>query len=130
MASGTVKQHNTKIPIYSTSGEFSAIMMYPYIYNRQGEWIGWVRKDKSVFNVEGLYVGWLTDGPRIIRKRINGSNGHQEALPPVPDQIQPIAHAPLPPMMSELPFNLIDIFDEAPELLHTLDTGIRKEDMD
>jgi len=130
MKENGIKQHGKKIPIYTTHGDFSAIMMYPYLYNIQGEWIGWVEKDKSVFNVEGAYVGWIIDGPRIVRKRVNGSNGHLASLPEMPGKIQPLAHAALPPMMSELPFNLIDVLDEAPELLHTLDTGIKKKDMD
>ncbi len=130
MAEFAVKKHHTRIPIYTTTGDFAAIMMYPYLYNIQGEWIGWVKKDKSVFSVEGTYVGWLTDGPRIVRQRVNGSNGAAADIPPIPEKIQPIAHAPLPPMMSELPYNLIDVLDEAPELLHTIDTGMKKKDMD
>ncbi|MBN1264409.1 MAG: hypothetical protein JXA25_02870 [Anaerolineales bacterium] len=130
MLENGIKQHGTKIPIYTTPGDFSAIMMYPYLYNIQGEWIGWVQKDKSVYNVEGAYVGWITDGPRIVRQRVNGSNGHHATIPPIPEKIQSIANAPLPPMMSELPYNLIDVLEDAPELLHTIDTGMKKKDMD
>jgi hypothetical protein len=32
--------------------------------------------------------------------------------------------------MSELPYDLLDVFVEEPERLHTVDTGEFKEDMD
>ena len=33
-------------------------------------------------------------------------------------------------MMAELPFEIIDVFEEEPDRLHTSDTGEFKEDMD
>jgi hypothetical protein len=33
-------------------------------------------------------------------------------------------------MFSELPFEVIDVLEECPELLHTTDTGELKDDMD
>jgi hypothetical protein len=33
-------------------------------------------------------------------------------------------------MMAELPFEIIDVLEEEPELLHTVDAGELKEDMD
>ena len=37
---------------------------------------------------------------------------------------------PLPPMMAELPFEVVDVLEEEPDRLHTIDTGEFKEDMD
>jgi hypothetical protein len=37
---------------------------------------------------------------------------------------------PLPPMMAELPFGIIDVLEEEPERLHTIDGGELKEDLD
>ena len=118
------------IPIYSSSGDWCALLVYPHIYNQGGEWIGWVTPDKSVFDVQGVYVGWMTNDPRILRRRIREDDLHRRQPPPPPDRVHPPATVPLPPMMSELPYEILDVFDEEPDLLHTLDQGEFKEDMD
>lgn len=122
--------HSKKIPVYTTFGEFSAFMMYPFLFDPQGEWIGWISKDRSVFSVAGLYAGWLIDGPRVVRKRVNGSVPVTVPISPPSIRPHPPATIPLPPLMSELPWNLIDVLDEQPERLHTTDAGISKADMD
>ncbi len=118
------------IPIYSTAGDWSALMVFPYLFSPVGEWIGWVTPDKNVFDVQGIYVGWMTNDPRILRRRIREGDLPRRTPPPTPDRVNPPATVPLPPMMSELPYEIIDVFDEEPDLLHTLDTGEFKEDMD
>ncbi len=56
------------IPIYTSRGDAEAFLCYPYLFNRLGEWIGWVTSDKHVYSVLGIYVGELTTEPRILRK--------------------------------------------------------------
>ena len=56
------------VPIYTSRGDTGAILVFPYIYNLSGDWIGWVGDDRIVFSVHGLYVGRLTNDPRILRK--------------------------------------------------------------
>jgi hypothetical protein len=124
---------NTKkkaIPIYTTPGDWSALLMYPYIFNTIGEWIGYMNPRREVFDVDGVYVGWLSPEPRILRKRIVEGTLKREDVPEPPDRIRPPATVPLPPMMAELPFEIIDVLEEEPERLHTTDTGEFKEDMD
>ena len=57
------------IPIYSSRGEAEAFLTFPYLFNRGGEWIGWVTPQRDVYSVMGYYVGYLTNDPRIVRKR-------------------------------------------------------------
>ena len=57
------------IPLYTTSCDLAAFMQYSYLFNLQGEWIGFITSNKEVFSVIGHYVGYLADGPRILRKR-------------------------------------------------------------
>jgi hypothetical protein len=118
------------IPIYTTPGDCSAVMVFPFLFNLLGEWIGYVTPDREVFDVDGLYVGWITDEPRILRKRVPEDGIKRMDPPDRPSRIRPPGSVPLPPMMAELPFSVIDILEEEPERLHTLDSGELKEDMD
>jgi len=118
------------IPIYTTPGDWAALLVFPHLFNTIGEWIGWVSPDREVFDVDGVYVGWLTDEPRILRRRIIEDELPRKFPPEPPARIRPPATVPLPPMMAELAFEVIDVLDEEPERLHTTDTGEFKEDMD
>lgn len=118
------------IPIYTTPGDCSAVMVFPFLFNLQGEWIGFVTPKREVFDVDGLYVGWITAEPRILRKRVSADGLKRIDPPERPKRIRPPGTVPLPPMMAELPFSVIDVLDEEPERLHTLDSGELKEDMD
>lgn len=130
MAGSSNNSSKKAIPIYTTPGDWQALLVYPYIYNTIGEWIGWVSAERKVFSVEGIYVGWLTDEPRVLRKRIMEDELERRDPPPEPDHIRPPATVPLPPMMAELPFEVIDVLEDEPRLLHTTDSGELKEDMD
>ncbi|MBV6401057.1 MAG: hypothetical protein CNIPEHKO_01354 [Anaerolineales bacterium] len=118
------------IPIYNSQGEADAFLVYPYIFNRSGEYIGWVTPQREVYSVMGYYVGSLTNDPRIIRKRAEDSDKPHMACPPTPKRISPPAQVPLAPMMQELSYGIIDVLAESPELLHTLDSGDLRQDMD
>lgn len=118
------------IPIYTTSGDWTALLVFPYVFSTVGEWIGFVTPEKNVFDTDGVYVGWITSEPRILRKRILEDELIRSDLPPLPTKIRPPATVPLPPMMAELPFEIIDVFEDEPDRLHTSDTGEFKEDMD
>jgi hypothetical protein len=108
-----------------------AYLVYPYIYNKQGEWIGWINPERIVFSVHGHYVGWLADGPRILRKLAEGY-GHNKISIQFPEEIKinPPAHMPLAPLMPELIFGTVDVLQEQPELLPPVDFGELREDMD
>jgi hypothetical protein len=117
------------IPIYTSSGDVGAYLIYPYLYNEIGEWIGWVTTKREVYSVLGNYVGWLTDDPRILRKRTYDFS-MPSLEPPTPQKrIRVPASVPLAPLMSELTFTTIDVLDEEPHLLSTLDFDDLREDI-
>jgi len=118
------------IPIYTTSGTLGAYLKYPYLYNLQGEWIGWVSADRQVYSVHDNHVGWLTDGPRIVRNRAVLHSRPRRTPPLPPPSIRPPATVPLPPLMRELAYGEVDVLDEEPDRLPTVDSGELREDMD
>ncbi|OQY32231.1 MAG: hypothetical protein B6243_07655 [Anaerolineaceae bacterium 4572_5.2] len=118
------------IPIYTTRGDAEAFLVYPHLYNRLGEWIGWVTPKREVYSVLGHYVGYLGDGPRILRKRVIEVSKANVKPPRKPARVYPPATIPLAPMMAELYHDTIDILLDEPEKLHTADSGEFREDLD
>jgi len=118
------------IPVYSTRGDLGAYLVYPHLYNPQGEWIGWVTPEREVYSVLGYYVGYLTNDPRILRKRVIETSKPRLSPPSHPARIQPMATVPLARLMSELYHDTIDVLLEEPERLHTPDFGEQREDLD
>src|SRR4030042_4853409 len=95
------------IAIYTTQGDVGAFLHYPFLFNRLGEWIGWVTPTRQVYSVHGHYVGQLSNEPRILRKYSSGYLKPRVAPPPRPDKIIPPPNIPLPPMMPEVPLGMI-----------------------
>ena len=118
------------IPIFSSRGEVEAFLVFPYLFNRTGEWIGCVTPKREVYSVLGNYVGSLTNDPRIIRPRADDAIHPRLKVSPPPGRITTPATVPLAPMMSDLTHSLIDVLLEEPERLHTVDSGEFREDMD
>jgi len=118
------------VPIYTTDGDLEAFMVYPTIYNRSGEWIGFITVDREVYSVLGHYVGWLSDDPRILRKRSYNFNKPRLTPPQPPRKMLVPPSVPLAPMMSSLGYETVDVLLEEPEKMPTLDSGEFKEDMD
>ena len=61
------------IPVYTTRGDAAAFLAYPHLFNPNGEWVGWVAASREVYSVLGFYVGYLTNDPRVLRKRSDPS---------------------------------------------------------
>jgi len=124
-----MSQHRI-IPIYSSRGEVEAFLAFPYLFNKSGEWIGWVTPQREVYSVMGAYVGALTNDPRIVRHRSDNAIKPRIHVTPPPGRLNTPATLPLAPLMSDLTLSLVDVFVEEPERLHTLDSGEFREDMD
>lgn len=118
------------IPIYSSRGEVEAFLVFPYLFNRSGEWIGWVTPQREVYSVRGSYVGFVTNDPRIVRRRSDDGLRPRQSMPPPPGRLNTPATIPLAPLLSELTHSLVDVLVEEPDRLHTLDGGELREDMD
>jgi len=118
------------IPIYTSRGDLGGFLVYPYIFNQQGEWVGWVTSQREVYSVLGNYVGWLSKDPRILRKRSYDFSKPRLQPPHPPKRLRPPATVPLAPLMSELTYATIDVLLEEPERLSTADSDDLREDMD
>jgi hypothetical protein len=118
------------IPIYTSRGEVDAFLCFPYLYNRAGEWIGVVTPQREVYSVLGNYVGFLTNDPRIVRKRAADDIKPRLKLPPAPRRLNIPANTPLAPLLSDLTHSLVDVLVEEPERLHTADSGELRDDLD
>ncbi|HEY5158665.1 MAG TPA: hypothetical protein VII93_11950 [Anaerolineales bacterium] len=118
------------IPVYTSHGDADAFLVYPYLYNRLGEWIGWLTAERQVYSILGYYVGELTAEPRIIRKRLTASLKPRKSPPPPPPHLAVPATIPLAPMMADLRFGVEDVLLEEPERLHTMDGGELRQDLD
>jgi len=124
-----MSQHRI-IPIYSSRGEVEAFLVFPYLFNRSGEWIGCVTPQREVYSVMGNYVGTLTDDRRIVRPRADNAVKPRLKVNPPPGRLSIPVTVPLAPMMSDLTHSLVDVLVEEPERLHTVDSGEFREDMD
>lgn len=123
-------KNQTLIPIFTTRGDLGAFLSYPYLFNRQGEWIGWVNAKREVYSVAGSYVGILTSDPRILRRAAD-SYDRPRCMPPAPPaRISFPAVQRLAPMMPELAFGVIDVLDEDPDLLPAADFGVYGKDLE
>ena len=118
------------IPIYNTKGDADAFLLYPYLFNRTGDWIGFVTPAREVYSVLGEHVGTLTNDPRIVAKRAIDETKPRVSPPPAPQRVQLPANIPLAPMMPELSHSLVDVLLDMPEKLHTVDSGESRQDMD
>ncbi|MFN8413182.1 MAG: hypothetical protein U0Z26_12415 [Anaerolineales bacterium] len=118
------------IPIYTSRGDAEAFLVYPYLFNRLGEWIGFATPKRDVYSVTGHYVGTLTNDPRIIRKRATATLKPRVEPPPPPKKVYPPATIPLAPMMSDLTPSMVDVLLDEPERLHTTDSGEGRQDLD
>ena len=124
-----MSQHRI-IPVYRSRGELAVFLVFPYLFNRSGEWVGWVTPQREVYSVLGNYVGALTNDPRIVRPRSDNTVRPRLQVSPPPGRLTTPANLPLAPMMSDLTHSLVDVLLEEPERLHTVDSGEFREDMD
>ena len=119
------------IPIYTSKGDAEVFLVYPYLFNRNGEWVGFVTPQREVYSVFGEYVGVLTNDPRVIRKRAIDSLPPRMTPPAPPQRISLPATIPLAPMMPDLSHSDIDVMLDEPERLHTIDGGSEfRQDVD
>jgi len=111
-------------PLYTTRGEHAAYFENGYLFNLAGEWIGFVDlRNGQVYSVLGDYVGYMSKDGRILRKRVTDHATPRQTPPPRPARPRLPATVALAPLMGDLTFDTIDMLEEMPERLHTLDAG-------
>ena len=109
-------------PIYRTDGAWVAVFKDGHIFTTEAEWIGFVI-GREVFDAEGEYLGFLSDDRRLLRKRVVSDERDRKEPPAPPARPRLPANMPLAPLMRELPFHIIDIFEEyADQLMYVSET--------
>jgi hypothetical protein len=119
----------TQFPIYTSHGDWVAMLVGRYIYNIRGDWIGWVDPDSHVFSARGDYAGWLSRDFRVLTRRDKTTEVVRREPPPAPPAIKLPVKVPLPPMMAELTFDTVDLFEEQQYRLDPLNMD-QVEDID
>ena len=112
---------STLFPIYTTRGDWIATLIGSYLFSRDGHWIGWVDANSQVYSVHGEYAGWLSRDFRVLRRRDLSITRERRAPPPPPPKPELPVTMPLPPMMAELTYETIDLFEDAEHLLDPFD---------
>ena len=139
-------KNHTATPLYTTSGDLGGFLVDEYLYDPTGDWIGFTSSDKPrtiastndsinagtnantnastrmlVYSVWGNCVGWLSDDNRILCNRTLDYTQPKRIPPAVPARFIPPAQVPLPKMVAELRYEIMDLLEERPDLLPTLD---------
>ncbi|NDJ76574.1 MAG: hypothetical protein GYB65_09980 [Chloroflexi bacterium] len=109
------KDPNKPYFIFDTYGDWQATKIGNHIYSSRGDYIGFV-EGEDVYKRDGEWVGRLSKDGRILRKRTERRRDfhpNPPAKPEKPEKMPP--RAPLPPMMAELNYSVIDVLDEDPD---------------
>ena len=105
-------------PIYSTNGEWVALLHEGNLYDTYGEWVGWI-EGKDVYTRDGEYAGVLAGDGRILCERVRRQRPLRP-VPPAPPKIRPPSRVPLAPFFAESAWNQVDVFEEQPELFQRI----------
>ena len=119
----------TQFPIYTSAGDWVAMLIGRYLYNTGGEWIGWIDAEGLIFNTRGEYAGWLARDFRVLRKREGGTQHPRRDPPDRPPRAKLPMSVKLPPMMGSVAYDTMDVFEEAPYRLDPMDMD-QVEDID
>jgi len=101
-------------PIYSTAGDWVALLHDGFLFDTRGEWIAWL-DGKDVYTRDGAYAGFLSGDGRVVCGRVHKQRPLR-AVPAAPSRVRPPALVPLAPMFAELPWQLVDVFEDGPEV--------------
>ncbi len=102
-------------PIYRSDGQVVALVHRGNLHNVDGEWIGFLL-GAEVYGATGEYIGYLSDDRRLLRSR-----RPPQQLPVTPPESWPPRlrgipeRFPLARLFRQLPFGLIDVFEEFPD---------------
>jgi hypothetical protein len=102
------------VPIYTSQGDCSAYLGYPYIYDLNGEWIAFVTEDRTVYSIFGEYIGTITNDPRIVRTVSSNRKKKKHTPPPAPQRVRIIRATAIAPMMTDLPNSQVDVLQDEP----------------
>ena len=103
-------------PIYRTDGAWVGVFTEGHVFSREADWVGFVI-GRQVFDPAGEYLGFLSDDRRLLRKRVLSDPPPKREPPDEPVRPRIPASMPLAPLLRELPYHIIDVFEEYEEQL-------------
>jgi pimeloyl-ACP methyl ester carboxylesterase len=95
----------------------------------------WLERIKAVKDggmaavADAVIAGWLTQDFRVLTRRDKTTDMLKKDPPPRPPAITLPVSVPLPPLMAELTFDVVDLFEERPYKLDPMDMD-RVEDIE
>lgn len=115
--------------VFDTHGDWQATIIGVYVFDSRGEWVGFL-EGRTVYTRDGEWVGDLSKDSRILRKRASQRPPLNRNIPPKPPlgKRDLPGRAPLPPQMSELRYDTVDVLEEEPDVFKKLSD--RRPDLD
>ncbi len=114
--------------IWNTDGDWVATLVDGHLWDMGGFWVGWVEPGGHVYTTDGEWIGTLSKDSRILRKRTVSQRELRTDIPPRPAKPELPGRAPLPPSFTGLPYSVIDVLEEEPDIFKKLSE--RRPDMD
>ncbi|MBN1679052.1 MAG: hypothetical protein JW966_02085 [Anaerolineae bacterium] len=109
------KSPNKPVFIFDTRGDWYATKIGNFIFSPRGEYVAYLEGD-DVYKRDGEWIGNLSKDGRILRKRTVRRRDLHPSPPPAPPRPEKLPpRAPLPPMMAELSYSMVDVLDEDPD---------------
>jgi len=109
-------------PIYRSDGAWVAVYVDGHLFTTDGDWVGFAI-GREMFDPQGEYLGFLSDDRRLLRKRFVTETRLRKQPPLEPSTPRLPANMRLAPLMPELPFHIIDVFEEfADQLMYVSET--------
>nr|MBN1229630.1 hypothetical protein [Anaerolineae bacterium] len=115
--------------IWNTYGDWIATLVDGFVWDHRGTCVAWVEgENKEVFTADGEWIGQISKDSRILRKRTELRRDLHPSPPAFPPRPDLPARAPLPPTFSELPYSIIDVLEEDPDVFKHISD--RRPDME
>jgi hypothetical protein len=100
--------------IYRSDGEWVATLYDGNLFDMRGEWVAWTDGD-DVYALDGEYVGYISGDGRLLRKRVQPYRKRRKP-PEQRPRFRPPPNAPLAPLFAEISFDIVDVFEETPNV--------------
>lgn len=96
--------------LYKYNGEYWGFTIKNRIYNKEGDYFGWIDKKNRCWDIDGDYLGDLVDGIHIIKKNIY--TNPVSRIPKIP-RVSPVKIADRPNIKSKmLKTNYYDVLNK------------------
>lgn len=94
--------------IFNTSGDYVAFIHNGNLFDTKSNWLGVIKNGNEVYDVRGVFLGYVLDDDRIARISIDYKPGIMVPIRPLPPSrpVTPLQRLRMPPLL----FPYEDIF--------------------